>query len=102
MDHLWLRQKPNCDLGNDAECAFRSDKCSSKVVTSSFALRTAEPRKRSICEYNFESEYVICCHTEGETMRSAGVFANVSANGAGLLTGRIRGVEKSEMADLLR
>jgi hypothetical protein len=77
------------DFGDESEGAFRADKKAGEIEAGCFAVLAADAKDFTVWEDELEGGDVIGSDAVGESVRAAGIFRDVAADGAGLPTGRI-------------
>src|SRR5260370_40796132 len=91
-------QEPYGDFGDQCEGSFRTDHEAGQIVAGRLAGSSAELDDLGVRHDQFQAGDVVGCDAVSECVRPAGIFGDIAAYSAGLLTGRIR----SEVPTVLR
>ena len=89
FDGFGLAGEFDGDFGDERERAFGANEKAGQIVAWSVALRAANADDFSIGENELQGSDVIAGNAVSECVRTARVFGNVAADGAGFLAGRI-------------
>jgi hypothetical protein len=98
-DHLRSRDQAHRDVERNAETSLRSDERSAKIVSIPFAFLGAKLHDLPVRKNRGNRENVVERDSVLETVRTAGVFGHVPADGAGRLARWVRGVYQSHRSD---
>jgi hypothetical protein len=89
LDRFGLAGEFDGDFGNESKRAFGADQEAGEIVRAGVALFAADADDFTIGEDEFERGDVIRGDALSESVRAAGVFGNVSADGGRFLARRI-------------
>ena len=79
------------DFGDEGERAFRTDEQAGEIITGRVTVRAAEANDFSVGKDELEGGDVIGSNSVGQSVRAAGIFGDIAADGAGFPTGRVGG-----------
>ena len=96
---LRLAHQSHGDFRDERERSFGADKQAAQVVARSLDALAADAHNFAVGQNQFEARDVIGRHSVGQRVRAAGIFGDVSADGARFLAGRIGREIQAQMLD---
>ena len=96
LDRFADRHQPDPDAGDDAERAFGADDQAGQVVAGRVRGAAAELDDLAVGQDHFQAQGVVGGHAVAQGVRPTRVLADVAADGARLLAGRIGHIRQAE------
>ncbi len=99
---LWQRQQSQRDFQSDAEQAFAADEHPRQILTDRFQTVAAKFDDLAIGQHDLDAQHMVRRHSVLQTVSTAGIESDVSANRADRPAGRIRSVIQPVCRHVLR
>jgi hypothetical protein len=96
---LRLAHQSHGDFRDQRESPFGADQQSAQVVARSLDALSADAHNFAVRQDQLETRDVIGRHSVGQGVRTAGIFRDVSADGARFLAGRIGSEIQAQVLD---
>jgi len=99
FDGFWRVREADGDFGDESERAFGADEKAAKVVAGRVERFAANANELCVGQNKLQAENVVRRDAVSESVRAAGVFGDVAADGAGSLAGGIGREVESGVGD---